>query len=71
MITYTICFSYPILGYTARELIDKLIFKPEPVVPMKRIVLEALGIATVTYILAASVPGVEFVFRLVIYTSII
>jgi len=59
-----ICFSYPVVGYPARESLDKLIFRRQPA-PRWRIFVVSLVMVAVAFGLAVAVPNINTVFGFV------
>jgi len=63
-LTIIICFSYPVLGYPAREIFDQMVFNFHPA-PKWRVIGEATAFFLITYLLAVAVPGITFIFGLI------
>jgi len=61
---FIMCFSYPLLSYTARIVFDELAFKLQPT-PRWRRWTESIVFVLITFIIAVVVPGIGFVFSFV------
>eukprot|EP01091_Cochliopodium_minus_P011840 TRINITY_DN3460_c0_g1_i1.p1 TRINITY_DN3460_c0_g1~~TRINITY_DN3460_c0_g1_i1.p1 ORF type:complete len:431 (-),score=79.11 TRINITY_DN3460_c0_g1_i1:157-1449(-) len=59
---FVICFSYPVVCFPVRKMIDQVFFKTDET--RLRTTVEALAIYIVSFVLGISVPGISVVFGL-------
>jgi len=58
------CFSYPVLGYSARDIFDQCFFKTRSP-PYSRILTESAVFVVLSLVLAIAVPGIQIIFGIV------